>query len=93
MMMYGKSEALNITDLESLLLVQEAQFDKFKQELTIANTSGNVARTNSAPGSSRQNENSNSNIRYSYSYSRGRGRFGRGRGCGRAPARTTCGGS
>lgn len=44
MMMYGKLEPISYTDLESLLLVQESQLDKFRVELTSGTISVNVAQ-------------------------------------------------
>lgn len=44
MMMYGKLEPISYTDLESLLLVQESQLEKFRVELTSGTISVNVAQ-------------------------------------------------
>lgn len=37
MMMYGRFDPVSVTDVESLLMVQEAQLDKFRAELTAGN--------------------------------------------------------
>lgn len=45
MMVYGRPDSMAIFDIEALLLVQEAQLDKFCQELAISNASVNVAQS------------------------------------------------
>lgn len=42
MVIYGRHGSPSIADIEALLLVQEAQFDKFKQELVMVPVSANV---------------------------------------------------
>lgn len=68
-MMYGKTDLVSVTDVESLLMVQEAQLDKFKTELT----SGTIS-VNTVQGTNKQDSNYQN-------FNRGGGRFG-GRGCG-----------
>ncbi|KAK2414066.1 hypothetical protein QL285_036702 [Trifolium repens] len=41
MMIYGRPDSPSLFDIEALLLVQESQFEKFRQELTIPNASAN----------------------------------------------------
>lgn len=45
MMIYGRSDSPSVSDIESSLLLQEAQLDKFKTELTTATISVNVGQT------------------------------------------------
>jgi histone deacetylase 1/2 len=45
MMMYSKTDEFAVEDLEALLLLQEAQFDKFRQELATPAVSANIAQT------------------------------------------------
>lgn len=44
MMIYRRSESPSVADVESLLLVQEAQFEKFKTELSTGSVSVNVTQ-------------------------------------------------
>lgn len=46
MMIYGRPDSPSISDIEGLLLVQEAQFDKYRHELVVVTVSANVAHTN-----------------------------------------------
>lgn len=50
--MYGKTDLVSVTDVESLLMVQEAQLDKFKTELT----SGTIS-VNTVQGTNKQDSN------------------------------------
>jgi histone deacetylase 1/2 len=43
MMMYGRSDSPSLFDVEGLLLVQESQLEKFRQELAVPNASANMA--------------------------------------------------
>lgn len=43
MMIYGRPDSPSLSDIEALLLVQEAQLDKFRQELAVSNVSANIA--------------------------------------------------
>lgn len=89
MMMYGKLEPISYTDLESLLLVQESQLEKFRVELTSGTISVNVAQGSNKTYS-----------QYDQNYNRGgrsdRGRGGRGnrgnigRGRGQKPTCQLC---
>lgn len=88
MIVYHKAGDIDLIDLESMLLVQEAQLDKFRQELATPAMSANLVHVNSmnnAPG-----RGSGYQGRAPY---RGRGRSprGRGRGCARNDSnRPTC---
>nr|KYP36809.1 hypothetical protein KK1_042047 [Cajanus cajan] len=44
MMIYGRSDSISVTDVESLLLVQEAQLEKYRQDLTSPSVSVNVVQ-------------------------------------------------
>lgn len=81
---YAKSENFNLTKLESLLMVQEAQLDKFRQELTISNVIAIVARTNTISNLGKQGYPKSGNSRFNYSYDYGRRHYGWGWGHGRA---------
>lgn len=88
MMIYARSDSPSISDIESLLLLQEAQFDKFKQELSAGTVSANIAQ---GPHN-QQNQNS-----FSGNRGRGgrnfnnRGRGGRNyNGRGRGGPKPTC---
>ncbi|WJX88788.1 hypothetical protein P8452_70836 [Trifolium repens] len=67
MMIYGRPDSPSLLDIEGLLLVQESQLEKFRQELAISNASANVAHANGGRGNTG---------------SRGRGRNARGKGRG-----------
>lgn len=43
MMIYGKGGPINIYVMEALLYVQEAQLDKYRQELVTSSVTANVA--------------------------------------------------
>lgn len=47
MMIYSRPDSPSITEIEGLLLVQEAQLDKYRQELASVPVSANVAQTSS----------------------------------------------
>lgn len=87
--LYGCLVPPTLCDVEELLYVQEAQLDKFRQELVATTVAANVAHTNLEDSSSRG----------AYSGGCGRGnKFnqGRGRGRGRStssnrPTRQLCG--
>ncbi|WJX10129.1 hypothetical protein P8452_00887 [Trifolium repens] len=66
-MIYGRPDSPSLLDIEGLLLVQESQLEKFRQELAIPNASANVAHANGGRGNTG---------------SRGRGRNARGKGRG-----------
>ncbi|MCI35565.1 retrovirus-related pol polyprotein from transposon TNT 1-94, partial [Trifolium medium] len=44
MMVYSRLNTPTVDDVEALLLLQEAQFEKFRQELTNPSVSANVAQ-------------------------------------------------
>ncbi|CAJ2678668.1 unnamed protein product [Trifolium pratense] len=78
MMIYGRSDSPSLYDIEGLLLVQESQLEKFRQELMVPNVSANIAHTGGGWGNS---------------HARGRGRTNRGRGRGQGSSsgnRPTC---
>lgn len=82
MMMYARTDPMTVTDVESLLLVQESQFEKFKTELTPNSVSVNVAQGPSSQGN-----------RGGRGYRGGRGgrdNCGRGRGRGPKPTCQIC---
>lgn len=96
MMIYSKDTTPSVADIESLLLMQEAQIEKFKTELGSAsisvnvahggpNSSGSTGSNNSSNYSSNKGENESEDNRGRGSY-RGRGgrnNNGNGRGRGR----------
>lgn len=83
MMMYGRIDSPPIHDIEALLLVQEAQLEKYKQELNIGHVSVNVAQGRSNEHNQNDNRGRGANC--------GRGSRGRGnRGRGRGGPRPTC---
>lgn len=49
MILYGKPGNTDLMELESLLLLQEAQLEKFKQELTIPAPSANAVQAATQP--------------------------------------------
>lgn len=51
MMIYGRPDSPSPYDIEGLLLVQEAQRDKFRQELAITSVSANVAQSSQSHNS------------------------------------------
>ncbi|PNX63257.1 retrovirus-related Pol polyprotein from transposon TNT 1-94, partial [Trifolium pratense] len=52
MMIYGRSDSPSLYDIEGLLLVQESQLEKFRQELMVPNVSANIAHTGGGRGNS-----------------------------------------
>ncbi|KAI5447130.1 hypothetical protein KIW84_014834 [Lathyrus oleraceus] len=70
---YGCTTPPTLCDVEALLYVQEAQIDKFRQEMDTSNVAANVAHTS---------QEGNISIG-AYSFHRGRGRFIRGCSRGR----------
>jgi hypothetical protein len=50
MMVYSRFESPTVEDVEALLLLQEAQFDKFRQELASPSVSAHIALTESKVG-------------------------------------------
>lgn len=80
-----KSEISNLSELKSLLMIQESQFDRFKQELVVSNVTADVAHLNASQNTNQnaQNQNSSQHARYGNNFGRGCGRHGRGRGHGR----------
>jgi histone deacetylase 1/2 len=64
MMIYGRSDSPSLYDIEGLLLVQESQLAKFRQELSTPSASANLAHSRGGRG--------NPSVR-------GRGRSSRGR--------------
>jgi histone deacetylase 1/2 len=89
MMVYSRFETPTVEDVEALLLLQEVQFEKFKQELTNPSVSANVAQTAIQSNSSNE-ESEGQEVGTEHYYSnanRGKGRGkGRGRGRGKAPS-------
>jgi histone deacetylase 1/2 len=47
MMFYSKTDEFAVEDLEALLLLQEAQFDKFRQELATLVVSAHITQSSS----------------------------------------------
>lgn len=91
MMIYGRNDSPSIDDIEALLLTQDSQFEKFRQELSsTSSVSVNVAQ---APNLSYANPNVAANAQFATQ--RGgfqgahcsRGGRGRGRGGGRGRGR------
>lgn len=50
MMIYGRLDSSSLFDIEGLLLVQESQLDKFRQELATTTIAANVVHTSLACG-------------------------------------------
>lgn len=85
MMIYGKVDPPSLSDIESLLLVQESQLDKYRQELAVTTVAANVAHTSAHTVHDSSSSTANQpNTRGGYYFGRGRGRQGRARGRGRA---------
>lgn len=98
MMIYPHVEPASVDDIEALLIVQDSQFEKYKQELPSSSVSLNVAQAPALPSSSSSAGPSDfqSNNGYQgdssgyqdqndgyHGSSRGRGcGDGKGRGCG-----------
>lgn len=87
-MVYGRPGVMTISDIEALLLVQEAQLDKFRQELAISNASVNVAQSSQV----QEPHFSNSSSHNGYQNLDFQNNNFRGRGCGRGNGgnRPTC---
>jgi histone deacetylase 1/2 len=90
MMIYSRFDTPTVEDVEALLLLQEAQFEKFKQELANPSVSANIAHTEVQSSESTYEPESHEigTEHYNAVASRGRGR-GKGRGSkgrGKAPA-------
>lgn len=87
MMMYGRSDSPSVSDVESLLLLQESQLEKYKSEFTATTVSVNVAQ---GPQGSVKSQSSGFNFDENQTENRG-GRSWRGRGgrnnCGRGRGR------
>jgi histone deacetylase 1/2 len=100
MMVYSRFETPTVEDVEALLLLQEVQFDKFKQELNNTSASANLAHAaTQASDSYSEQENQeigteHYNAMASKGKGRGKGRGGKGRGRGQGQAsnqgKTTC---
>lgn len=90
MMIFSKSETPSLSEIESLLLVQESPLDKFRQELVVnatANATPNVVQASARSGSGYDQANARTqgvqgNSTFGFQL-RGRGRQGRTRGRGR----------
>lgn len=82
MMVYGRPDSPSLSDIEALLLVQEAQLDKFRQELVVSNVSANIAQTSNGQGQA-SNFSHGEQSQNSFVPRGGRGRGGHGRGRGR----------
>jgi histone deacetylase 1/2 len=83
MMIYSRFDSPTLEDVEALLLLQEAQFEKFKQELANPSVSANVAHTQAPPSDSNYESSESNEVgteHYNAVASRGRGRGGKGRG-------------
>ncbi|PNX93258.1 histone deacetylase, partial [Trifolium pratense] len=90
MMIYSRFETPTVEDVEALLLLQEVQFEKFRQELANPKVSANVAQVQSNfNDEERDTETQESGTEhYNASANRGRGR-GKGRGRGRGRTQNT----
>jgi histone deacetylase 1/2 len=87
MMIYSRFETPTVEDVEALLLLQEVQFEKFRQELTNPSVSANVAQVNSNSNEANfdQEPQESGTEHYNVNTNRGRGRGkSKGRGRGRA---------
>ncbi|GAU36893.1 hypothetical protein TSUD_220620 [Trifolium subterraneum] len=85
-MIYSRFDSPTVEDFEALLILQEAQFEKFKQELHAPSVSANVAHSEARSTESVTNQDLHEvgTEHYNVNPQRGRGRGkGRGRGCGR----------
>lgn len=78
MMIYAKGESITVDDVEALLLMQDAQFDKFRQELPSPSISVNVAQASGFQESSSTGD-----------FDRNRG-GSNGNFCGRGGPKSTC---
>jgi histone deacetylase 1/2 len=86
MMVYSHFVTPTVEDVEALLLLQEAQFEKFKQELNNPTVSANVAHSAAKTGGSTSESEGQDvgvehyNASQSHGRGRGKGKGGRGRG-------------
>ncbi|PNX93512.1 histone deacetylase, partial [Trifolium pratense] len=88
MMVYSRFETPTVEDVEALLLLQEVQFDKFRQELANPSVSANVAHKETKVNNSEMDaeDQESGTEHYNVTASRGRGRGkGKGKGRGKAP--------
>lgn len=53
MMIYNKGDSIDIYDVEALLYVQEAQLDKYKQQLITLSATANIAHGQVMPNAAR----------------------------------------
>lgn len=92
MMIYSRVDPPSVTDIESLLMVREAQLEKFRTELTSGTISANVAHSSQSNGRSNSNSQNYRGGRSGNGRDRGGNRVGnRGRGRGRNNGpRPTC---
>ncbi|MCI45917.1 retrovirus-related pol polyprotein from transposon TNT 1-94, partial [Trifolium medium] len=51
MLVYSRSDLQSVDDIEALLMVQEVQFEKFKQELATPAVSANIAHAGASSSS------------------------------------------
>jgi histone deacetylase 1/2 len=87
MLVYSRFETPTVENVEALLLLQEVQFEKFRQELTNPCVSANIAKVDSQSKNPNQDtESQESGTEHYYAAAnRGRGR-GKARGRGRGKA-------
>ncbi|MCI00977.1 retrovirus-related Pol polyprotein from transposon TNT 1-94, partial [Trifolium medium] len=91
MMIYSRADTPTVEDVEALLLLQDAQFEKFKQELSNPSVSANVAHIDAhVTDSNSEHEAQEIGTEHytavaSRGRGRGKGRGGKGRGKGQAP--------
>ncbi|GAU30708.1 hypothetical protein TSUD_39320 [Trifolium subterraneum] len=87
MMVYSRFDNPTVEDVEGLLMLQEAQFDKFRQELTNPSVSANVAQMDSKNQHPNQEveDTESGNEHYTFNTYRGKGR-GRGKAKARGKA-------
>jgi histone deacetylase 1/2 len=94
MMIYSRFESPTIENVEGLLLLQEVQFEKFKQELANPSVSVNIAQSeaqsNDAILDTEAQETGTEHYNATGNRGRGRGK-GRGRGRGRSQNSNTTG--
>ncbi|GAU19342.1 hypothetical protein TSUD_336290 [Trifolium subterraneum] len=86
MMVYSRFDTPTVEDVEALLLLQEAQFEKFRQELASPSVSAHVALTDSKMSDNSVDQDSHEVGTEHYVAGKGRGR-GKGRGKGRSRGR------
>lgn len=84
-MIYARAEPPSVDDIEALLLMQDAQFEKFRQELPSPSVTVNVAQA-----SSLQDSSSSQNFHQNQGGNRGRGNRGRSGGGDRGGLKPTC---